>query len=41
MRLEDLPPNQQQWVREQVDRAPELTPAQQSDLLALLDGGDE
>lgn len=36
--LEDLPPDQQEWVRRVVDAAPELTSAQQSKLLALFDG---
>ncbi len=40
-RLEDLPPDQQAWVRKVVDPAPPLTPAQESGLVALCDDGDE
>jgi hypothetical protein len=36
--LADLPDDQQAWVRDVVEKAPELTPAQQSKLLALFDG---
>jgi hypothetical protein len=39
-RLDDLPEDQQAWVRQVVEKAPELTPAQQAKLLALFDGGD-
>jgi hypothetical protein len=40
-RPEDLPPEQQAWIRRQVDRAPELSESQRAGLSAIFDGGDD